>query len=45
MEREFNKSKTNYATSNTNKSSLSVRVKYLVVVDYDLVELKLMHVH
>jgi hypothetical protein len=44
MERESNKSKANYTLSNTNKMSLSVRIKYLVVVDYDLVELKLMRV-
>ena len=45
MEREFDKSKANYTLSNTNKMSLSVRIKYLVVVDYDLDELKLMRVH
>jgi hypothetical protein len=45
MERESNKRKVNYTLSNTNKMSLSVRVKYLVVVDYDLDELKLMRVH
>jgi hypothetical protein len=45
MEREFDKSKANYTLSNTNKMSLSVRVIYLVVVDYDLVELRLMRVH
>ena len=45
MERESNKSKANYTLSNTNKISLSVRIKYLEVVDYDLDELKLMRVH
>jgi hypothetical protein len=45
MEREFNKSKANYTQSKANKTRLSVRQKYLVVVDYDLVELKLMRVH
>ena len=45
MKRESNKSKANYTQFNTYKASLSVRVKYLVVVDYDLVELKFMHVH
>ena len=45
MEREFDKSKANYTLSNTNKMSLSVRIKYLEVVDYDLDELKLMRVH
>ena len=45
MERESKKSKANYTLSNTNKMSLSVRIKYLEVVDYDLDELKLMRVH
>jgi hypothetical protein len=45
MERESNNRKANYSVSNGNKASLSVRVKYLVVVDYDLVELEIMLVH
>jgi hypothetical protein len=45
MERESSKCKANCTQSNTKKESLSARLKYLVVVDYDLVELKLMHVH
>ena len=44
MEREFDKSKANSTVSNTKKVSLSVRLKYRMVVDYDLVELKLMRI-
>jgi hypothetical protein len=45
MERESSNIKANYTLSNIKKTMLSALVKYLVVVDYDLVELKLMHVH
>jgi hypothetical protein len=45
MERDLDKSKANYTLSNMNKTSLPVRIKYLVVVDYDLDELKLMRFH
>jgi hypothetical protein len=45
MERESKNSKADYTQSNTNKISVSVRLKYLVVFDYDLDELKLMRLH